>query len=212
MHPRFTSVVAPLPSTVPFVGPEAQERARSAAFNARIGANESVFGPSLKAIAAMRQDAAWCWMYCDPENHDLKTALAQEFGLAFENIVVSEGIDSLFGYTVRLFVAPGDTVVSSLRAYPTFNFHVAGYGAKLVTVPYVNGLVPLPSATNFVTIDCGRNGAYAKRILDGLIARGIFVRMPGVAPLNRCIRVSAGTEADLATFAEALPKALADAA
>jgi hypothetical protein len=58
MHPRFTSVVAPLPSTVPFVGPEAQDRPRGAAFKARIGANESVFGPSLKAIAAMRQDAA----------------------------------------------------------------------------------------------------------------------------------------------------------
>jgi histidinol-phosphate aminotransferase len=36
--------------------------------------------------------------------------------------------------------------------------------------------------------------------------------MPGVAPLNRCIRVSAGTEADLAAFAETLPRALADAA
>jgi histidinol-phosphate aminotransferase len=36
--------------------------------------------------------------------------------------------------------------------------------------------------------------------------------MPGVAPLNRCIRVSAGTEADLAIFTEELPKALTDAA
>ena len=75
-----------------------------------------------------------------------------------------------------------------------------------------NGLVPLASATNFVTIDCGRDGVYAKRVLDSLIALGVFVRMPGVAPLNRCIRVSAGTEADLAVFEEALPRALADAA
>ena len=72
--------------------------------------------------------------------------------------------------------------------------------------------MPLASATNFVAIDCGRDGAYARRILDGLVARGVFVRMPGVAPLNRCIRVSAGTEADLAIFAEELPKALADVA
>jgi hypothetical protein len=42
-----------LPSTVPFVGPEAQERARGHAFVARLGANESVFGPSPVAIAAM---------------------------------------------------------------------------------------------------------------------------------------------------------------
>jgi histidinol-phosphate aminotransferase len=75
-----------------------------------------------------------------------------------------------------------------------------------------NGLVPLASATNFVTIDCGRDGVYAKRVLDGLIAQGVFVRMPGVAPLNRCIRVSAGTPADLAVFADALPRALTDAA
>ena len=360
--PRYTSVVAPLPSIVPFVGPEAQERARGAPFTARIGANESVFGPSPKAIAAMQTAAGECWMYCDPENHDLKAALARELGVGPANIVVGEGIDSLFGYTVRLVTEPGDVVVTSLGAYPTFNFHVAGYGGRLVTVPYVNdredpqsliaavrcerpklvffanpdnpmgswwpaaavsalieaipaetilvldeayiefapagtappldvthpnvvryrtfskaygmagariayaiaeeslarsfdkvrnhfsvnriaqagalaaladkaylaevvarvaaartrigeiaarhGLMPLPSATNFVTIDCGGDGSFAKRILDALIARGIFVRMPAVAPLNRCIRVSAGTDADLDAFERALPEAL----
>jgi histidinol-phosphate aminotransferase len=71
-----------------------------------------------------------------------------------------------------------------------------------------SGLLPLASATNFVTIDCGRDGAYAKRVLDALLARGVFVRMPGVEPLNRCIRVTAGTESDLEIFAEELPAAL----
>ena len=73
------------------------------------------------------------------------------------------------------------------------------------------GLSVLPSATNLAAVDCGSDGAFAKRVLDGLIARGIFVRMPGVAPLNRCIRVSAGTDADLDLFAEALPEALSEA-
>ena len=363
---RYTPLAASLPATVPFVGPETQERARGAKFRARIGANENVFGPSPKAIAAMSAAAADCWMYCDPENHDLKAALAVHLGIAPENIAVAEGIDSLFGYTARLFLEPGDAVVSSLGAYPTFNFHVAGFGARLITQPYVadredpaslltaaarerpkliyfanpdnpmaswwdaaavqhfidevpadsvlcldeayhefapasavppldvtqpnvlrfrtfskaygmagariayvigersviksfdrirnhfstnriaqagalaalgdqdylrdviarvararqrigdiareNGLVPLPSAANFVAIDCLRDGAYAKRVLDGLIGRGVFVRMPGVAPLNRCIRISAGTDADLDIFAETLPLALAAAA
>src|ERR1700733_9736490 len=110
MPPKFTSILAPLSSTVPFVGPEAQERDRGIVFRARLGANESVFGPSPKAVAAMRQAAAECWMYCDPENHDLKVALAQELGLLPANIVVGEGVDSLFGYTVRLFTEPGDAV------------------------------------------------------------------------------------------------------
>ena len=72
--------------------------------------------------------------------------------------------------------------------------------------------MPLASATYFVTIDFGRDGVFARRVLGGLIAQGLFVRLPGVAPLNRCIRVSAGTEADLAAFAETLRRALADAA
>jgi len=359
---RFTPIVDKLPSTVPFVAPEAQERQRGRLFRARIGANESVFGPSPKAIAAMEEAAAEAWKYCDPENHDLKQALAAHHGVKPENIVVGEGIDGLFGYAVRLFVEPGVTVATSLGAYPTFNFHVNGYGGRLVTTPYVddredprslldlarreqarliffanpdnpmgswwdaravqelinqvpegallcldeaycefapegtvppidasdprvlrfrtfskvhglagarvgyaigeatliksfdkirnhfgvnrlaqvgalaaladqvhmadviqrvarardrigeiaraNGLTPLPSATNFVTIDCGKDGTFARRVLAQLIARDIFIRMPGVAPLDRCIRVSAGTDADLDAFAEALPAAL----
>jgi histidinol-phosphate aminotransferase len=362
MQPRYTGVVGPLPSTVPFVGPEAQERRRGRSFRARIGANESVFGPSPRAVAAMAKAAAECWKYGDPENHDLKDALAQRHGVRPDNVVVGEGIDALLGYTVRLLVEPGTPVVTSLGAYPTFNFHVAGHGGRLVTVPYAsdredpeallaaarserapliyfcnpdnpmaswwpatdvarliaavpdgavvcldeaygefapagtlppldvsdprvlrfrtfskaygmagariayaigeaglvqsfdkvrnhfgvnaialagalasledpqhlaevvtrvdsarqriaaiareNGLQPLPSATNFVTVDCGRDGAFARRVLAGLIERDVFVRMPGVPPLDRCIRITAGTEADLVVLAAALPEAL----
>ena len=360
--PPHATIVQGLPTTVPFVGPETQERKRGRLFRARIGANESVFGPSPRAIDAMRQAVAETWKYCDPENHDLKQALAARHGITPENIVLGEGIDGLFGYIVRLFVEPGVTVATSLGAYPTFNFHVAGFGGRLVTAPYVNdredpdsllalarqenarllflanpdnpmgswwdsatvqgmiarlpagcllcldeaycefapagttppidvsnpqvirfrtfskaygmagarigyaigeesvirsfdkirnhfgvnrtaqigalaaledeihlqwvldqvtaardriaataranGLAPLPSATNFVTMDCGHDGAYARRVLAALIERDVFVRMPGVAPLDRCIRVSAGTKADLDVFEEMLPQAL----
>ena len=52
----------------------------------------------------MQKAAADAWMYGDPENHDLKQALARRLGVGAENIVIGEGIDSLFGYTVRMFV------------------------------------------------------------------------------------------------------------
>ncbi|MBV2358583.1 pyridoxal phosphate-dependent aminotransferase [Thalassococcus sp. CAU 1522] len=360
--PRYPALIASLPETVPFVGPEVQERSRGAPFVARLGANESVFGPSPGALAAMRAEAAEIWKYADPTGHDLKAALAAKLGCTPENIVVGEGIDGLLGYLVRLLVAPGDAVVTSDGAYPTFNYHVAGYGGVLHKVPYAgdaedlpaliakatqvdakliyfanpdnpmgswcdgaaivaaldalpqgtllaldeayiefaptgttpdlafddprlirlrtfskgygmagarvgyglgapalirafdkirnhfgmnraavagavaalsddafladvvqrvtdaktriaaiardNGLTPLPSATNFVTIDCGRDGAFAKAVLNALISQGIFVRMPFVAPQDRCIRISAGLPADLDALAVALPKAL----
>ena len=62
-----------------------------------------------------------------------------------------------------------------------------------------------------VAIDCGGDGAFAKAVLDALVARGIFVRMPFAAPQNRCIRISCSTTEELDYFAAALPDALAEA-
>jgi histidinol-phosphate aminotransferase len=136
LRPRLTPLADSLPATVPFVGPETQERQRGSLFRARIGANENGFGASPKVAAAIAAAAPDMWKYCDPENHDLRNLIAAHHGVAPENIAIGEGIDGLLGLIVRLFVEPGQPVVTSLGAYPTFNYHVAGFGARLVTVPY----------------------------------------------------------------------------
>ena len=93
---RFlTAHAAALPSTVPFTGPETLERRTGIPFRARLGANESLFGPSPKAIAAMRAAAGDAWMYGDPENHDLKQALAAHLGVNPGHIAIGPGIDNL---------------------------------------------------------------------------------------------------------------------
>jgi len=79
---------------------------------------------------------------------------------------------------------------------------------QLGEIAISHGLVPLPSATNFVTMDCGRDGAYARLVLAELLERDVFARMPGAPPLDRCIRVSTSSAADLEVFRMALPHAL----
>ena len=74
---RVTDLVTGLPATVPFVGPEAQERAQGRVFDARIGANENMFGPSPTVIDAIIEMAGESWMYGDPELHDLRHAIAR---------------------------------------------------------------------------------------------------------------------------------------
>ena len=132
----FSPLARSLPATIPFVGPEAIERRTGVPFRARLGANESVFGPSPRVLEAMRLAAVESWAYGDPEHFTLKAAIAAHHGLAPENITVGEGIDGLLGHLVHLATAPGDRVVTSAGAYPTFNYHVAGHGAALDTVPY----------------------------------------------------------------------------
>jgi histidinol-phosphate aminotransferase len=330
---------------------------------ARIGANENPFGPAPSVLAAMQAAAQDSWHYGDPENHDLRQAIAAHLGIPARNVMPGEGVDAILGMAVRLYAAPGSTVVTSLGGYPTFNYHLAGYGAHMHTVPYVqtredidglaraaqqtqaamvylanpdnpmgswwdassverfiaavpettmiildeaygefapqgtlptidlerpnllrmrtfskayglagarvgyvfgeaesvgafnrirnhfgisniaqagaiaaladhahleksllavresladtaaiarrHGLVPLPTATNFVAIDCQRDAAYAQAILHGLASHGIFVRKPAAPGLDHCIRISAGTDADRQLLDDALGKVLA---
>lgn len=364
-RPRLTPLIQSLPVTVPFIGPESMERERGRPFRARLGANESSFGPAPSVVAAMREAAPETWKYCDPDNTELKQALGLHYGVASDSLVIGEGIDGILNLVVRMFVSPGTPVVTSLGAYPTFSFHVAGFGGRLVTVPYeddreslrglldavrrekaplvylsnpdnpmgtwweaaevsrfieelppttlllldeayaetgpdsalppidasrpnvirlrtfskayglagircgyaigdpqliqefekirnhygVNrmaliagvaalaaqdhlawvreqiaagrhriteiataaGLQPILSGTNFVTIDCGRDGAFALKVLENLLARDVFIRKPVVPVLNRCIRVSVGLPHELDVFADELPRALAAA-
>jgi histidinol-phosphate aminotransferase len=79
---------------------------------------------------------------------------------------------------------------------------------RIADIARRNGLSPLPSATNFVAIDCGRDGVHARAIVDGLMEEGVFIRMPGVAPLNRCIRISVGPDAEMDLLEAVLPKVL----
>ncbi len=55
------------------------------------------------------------------------------------------------------------------------------------------GLHAIESFTNFVCIDCG-TADRATRVMNELLARGVWIRKPGAPPLDRYVRVSAGTE------------------
>ncbi len=363
--PRYTKQINALPSSVPFVGPDQSERERGAPFVARLGANENGFGPTDAARDAMQRALTDVWKYGDATSFDLRQALANDHSCTAANIVVGEGIDGLLGTLVRLLIGPGDVAVTTLGTYPTFNYHVAGVGGRLCSVPYADdqpnletlfdtaadvdakivylvnpdnpmgswhtgediaramhrlpahtlllldeayidcapvgtevplpfadprlirmrtfskayglagarigyalghpelirsfdkirnhfgvnllaqagalaaigdqaglqqrvqqiaaaraeisrivqhqGLTPLRSATNFVTVDCGRDGAFAKAVLQALLARDIFVRMPFYAPQDRAIRISCAPFSELERFAHALPHALSEA-
>ncbi|HEX9036274.1 MAG TPA: aminotransferase class I/II-fold pyridoxal phosphate-dependent enzyme [Ktedonobacterales bacterium] len=132
----FNPLIRDLPSTAPFIGPEALERQQGRPFTLRLGANESLLGPSPRAIEAVRAAVPQVALYGDPENMELRQAISDQEGVDVERIVVSAGIDDLLGLLIRVLLNPGDIAVTTLGAYPTVSFHLHGFGARIEQIPY----------------------------------------------------------------------------
>lgn len=130
--------IAALPLARPFIAPEELARRSGHASLLRLGANESAFGPPPAALAAMHEALAQTSWYGDPESSELREALAARHACSVANVTVAAGIDDLLGLAVRAYLAPGDATVATLGTYPTYAYHVAGYGARLVTIPYAS--------------------------------------------------------------------------
>lgn len=124
------------PNRAPFVAPEALEASLGLKFRLRMGANESAFGPSPRAVEAMREALARVSYYGDPESLALRKALEIRHGMDSRMITVGAGIDELLILLCRVSVDPGDVVVTSLGSYPTFDYAVKMTGGELVRVPY----------------------------------------------------------------------------
>ena len=63
------------------------------------------------------------------------------------------------------------------------------------------------------TVDLTINGTpvsapKGQLVIEAAEEHGIFIRMPGLPPLNRCVRVTIGTASDRAAFAEAFRQVL----
>lgn len=133
---RATPAIEAIPPMTPFIGPEQLMREGGHSSILRLGANESAFGPSPKAVRAMGVELPRLSWYGDPESYDLRETLASRLKCTIDNISVGSGIDDLMGLAVRAFIGPGGIALTTRGTYPTFAFHVTGYGGALSTIGY----------------------------------------------------------------------------
>jgi len=135
---RPTPHIEAMPATTPFVGPEALARriGISDLSLLRLGANESTFGASPHVAEALASEIPRISLYGDPEVYLLREALASSLGCSKDELVVASGIDDLLGLFIRAYVGEGGLAVATSGTYPTFFYHIAGYGARCETVEY----------------------------------------------------------------------------
>lgn len=97
----------------------------------KLSANESHLGPSPAAIEAYRQAAGSLSVYPDGAQVQLRTAIAETFGLPAEQIVCGNGSDELLQLIIRVYLRPGDEVVFSRYSFAMAMVHATAQGATL---------------------------------------------------------------------------------
>jgi histidinol-phosphate aminotransferase len=108
---------------------------RSSTSLIKLNANESVYGPSPKAVAAMRSAVQSSHLYPDNDSLELRQKLAQAHGVSPEQVLVSNGTTALLGVIARTLLRPGLNAITSARSFISYPDATQAAGAKLIEVP-----------------------------------------------------------------------------
>jgi histidinol-phosphate aminotransferase len=101
----------------------------------KLASNENPFGPSPKAVEAIRRAAAEVNYYPDNDTSELRLRLAELHGVQPEQMLVTNGSTSLLGIMARALLGPGKNAVTSERSFIVYPIVTKATGAKFVQVP-----------------------------------------------------------------------------
>lgn len=187
---KFETLVNPAVRTQPVYEPGkpieyvARELGLDPAGIIKLASNENPFGPSPLAVAAAKRALEQGELYPDGGCFELRQRLAAERGLAPDQLIIGNGSNEIIELLGHVLLRPGDEVVMGAPAFVVYKLVTLLFGAKPVEVPLVNHRHDL--------------GRIAAAITPR--TKLVFVCSPN-NPTG-----TANTEAELLTFARALPE------
>lgn len=101
----------------------------------KLASNENPFGPSPRAIEAIRTIATGVNLYPDNDSSELRTELAQRHNLRPEQIFLADGSLGLLDILARTLLAPGLNCITSERSFISYPIVTQAAGGELITTP-----------------------------------------------------------------------------
>jgi histidinol-phosphate aminotransferase len=105
----------------------------------KLDSNENPFGPSARAVDAMRGVLTAANFYPDDDCSQLRHKLATHHGLPPEQVLVSAGSTAMLSLLCQTLLAPGLNAVTSERSFIVYSMAVQAAGARLIEVPMRSG-------------------------------------------------------------------------
>ncbi len=101
----------------------------------KLASNENPLGPSPKAVEAMKQAIEGVHIYPDGGGYRLRTAIAEKFDLARENVVLGCGSNEIIELLGHGFLKPGTNIVTADHAFVVYKLMATLFGAETKEIP-----------------------------------------------------------------------------
>ena len=101
----------------------------------KMASNENPFGPSPKAVEAIRAAVTNANFYPDNDCAELRQALAERHQLQPEQVLVTDGSTALLDHIARTLLVPGLNAVTSERSFIVYPIVTQAAGARLIEAP-----------------------------------------------------------------------------
>jgi histidinol-phosphate aminotransferase len=117
----------------PYLGGRSESESGARVF--KLSSNESVLGPSPKAIEAFRAAQSELNLYPDGSVQVLREAIARTYGLAPERIVCGNGSDELITLLANCYLRPDDEVLFTKHSFLVYRIAALANSATPLEVP-----------------------------------------------------------------------------
>jgi len=101
----------------------------------KLDSNENPFGPSPRAMEAMRSALATANFYPDDDSTELRRTLALHHEVSRDQILVTAGSTEMLALVCQTMLTPGLNAVTSERSFIIYSMAVHATGAQLVQSP-----------------------------------------------------------------------------
>jgi len=133
--PQNIEAIKPYPPGKPL---EELEREYGITNSIKLASNENAWGPSPKAVEAIREELLNLHRYPDGSCHYLVEALAQKTGALPSEIVLGNGSNEIIEFLVKAFVREGDEVISSHPSFLMYQKFVQVRGGLNHVIPLLD--------------------------------------------------------------------------
>lgn len=101
----------------------------------RLDSNENPFGPSPRALEAMRMAIANVNSYPEDDCTELRSKLAAHHGVPTEQVLVTAGSTALLALLCQTLLGPGLNAITSERSFIVYGMAVHAAGAQFIEMP-----------------------------------------------------------------------------